>query len=168
MSDDRRDGEGSGREEKVGYCRPPKEHQFKPGQPSPRKGKKQAKAVIDVSELLSEPMRVTVDGKAVLRDEFEVRLSSLLKRALKEDVAALGKVLAHADRDGLLEIKPQKEIHPSRVLIPKDWDPVEWKEMYDRFGAPPWKGDRDGLIPEDRWNDLLAIGKVRGARDGRN
>lgn len=168
MSDDLNGTGGPGGEGySVGYGRPPKEHQFKKGQPSPRKGKKRREPSINIGERLDEPVSVVVNGRPLKRNEFEVRLSSLLKRGLKGNVLAIKQVLRYAERAAMFEVTPPLSLHPGVAYVPKDWDKAEWEENYRLFGPPPWKGERNGLIPEDRWDELIRRGRAHGRRDGR-
>ena len=49
----------------VGYGKPPKEHQFKPGRSGNLKGRPKSKksGLTDISKLLNEPVKVKAGGK---------------------------------------------------------------------------------------------------------
>lgn len=66
-------------------------------------------------------------------------------------MAAAGAFLRELIRYGLIQIPEQKDDHQYVIRIPKDWDWEEWMWMFDQHGPPPWPGEHDGLIPEERW-----------------
>ena len=142
---------------RVGYKHPPLEHQFKKGCPSPNpKGRRKRNEQIDLSALLGEPIKVTLDGESKQIDPFEAELRSLVKRGKSGNMAAAKEFLRHCERSGLFEIPEDEDDHQWVLYIPKDWDSNKWHEIYDRLGAPPWPGDRDGLIPPERWAEIHA------------
>jgi hypothetical protein len=75
----------------VGYCRPPKEHQFKPGVcPNPRgRGKKKPLQLSDdFQRVLSEPADYR-DGERVKRaPRVDVAIKNLAARAMRGDIRA--------------------------------------------------------------------------------
>jgi hypothetical protein len=75
----------------IGYCRPPKEHQFKPGVcPNPRgRGKKKPLQLSDdFQRVLSEPAAYR-DGARVKRaPRLDVTIKNLAARAMRGDIRA--------------------------------------------------------------------------------
>jgi hypothetical protein len=139
----------------VGYKKPPREHQFRKGQASPRKGKPGAQRAFDIGALLREPVELKVQGQRVKRDEFEVRLRSLADKALKGDVRAAGDLLKYAERAGLIPSGEDDEgTCGITVVVPKEWDWLEWHANFEKFGLPPWDTDPDGLVPPERRKDF--------------
>lgn len=135
----------------VGYGKPPREHQFQKGHASPHKGKTRAKRVIDIGAILRAPVEIKVGGKRVKRDEFEVRLRSLVESAVRGDFRAARDVLKIAERAGLIPVLDEEESGCGIVIrVPKDWDYDEWLANYKKYGIPPWPTERDGLIPPER------------------
>jgi hypothetical protein len=66
-------------------------------------------------------------------------------------MAAAKRFLRELESYGLLDTPRPVDDHRYTLRVPKEWDYAAWLAMYDRFGPPPWRGQHDGLIPEDRW-----------------
>ena len=79
----------------VGYGKPPKNHQFKPGQSGNPKGRpKGAKNLkTDLEEELKESITVTEAGKPMKLSKQRALLKSLMARALKGDTRAANVVI---------------------------------------------------------------------------
>lgn len=85
-------------EYKVGYGKPPKHTQFKPGQSGNPKGKpKGAKNIETIlkNELYGK-VQVTVGGKKKKLTKFEVAMKQMMEKAAKGDLKALGMLLSLA------------------------------------------------------------------------
>jgi hypothetical protein len=82
----------------VGYGRPPKAHQFKPGQSGNPKGKSKGSRNFktDVKAVLKEPVKITRDGKAKRVSTQLASLMRLREKALSGDARALDRLLALA------------------------------------------------------------------------
>lgn len=83
----------------VGYCRPPVEHQFKPGQkPPPRKAKAKKKPTKSPLEalwrVLHEQRRLVVNGKAVWMSNAELILRKGFEFAEKDDNPTISRLMA--------------------------------------------------------------------------
>ena len=104
-----KDKEGKGGDDKVGYGKPPPEHQFKKGKsghlagrPPKRKGKP-----IDAAAVLNEPLVVKKSGVRRKMQPFEVGLRRLVERALKKkDLNAILEFLQLCESHGLLKSPP--------------------------------------------------------------
>lgn len=84
----------------VGYCRPPVEHQFKPGQKRPpRKAKAKEKTSKSPLEalwrVLHERRRLVVNGKAVWMSNAELILRKGFEFAEKDDNPTISSLMAH-------------------------------------------------------------------------
>ena len=92
----------------VGYGRPPKEHQFKPGQSGNVGGRKKSKksGATDISEILNAPVRVTIGGKVREMDSFEAGLRKIAKRALDGHLPSNLKFIKICEEDGALPPPP--------------------------------------------------------------
>lgn len=82
----------------VGYGRPPKHSQFKPGQSGNRKGKSKGSRSFktDLLEVLRTPVAVTAEGKPKKVSTQMGGMLRLREKALKGDVRALDRLLAYA------------------------------------------------------------------------
>ncbi len=92
----------------VGYGKPPKEHQFKPGQSGNIKGRRKYKksGLTDVSELLNEPVKVKAGGKVREMGPFEAGLRKLAKRAVDKDLRAILKFVKICEEYGAFGALP--------------------------------------------------------------
>ena len=88
---------------KIGYGKPPKQHQFKPGNnanPKGRpKGSRNRKLV--VSEILLEPIAVRQGDKTTMMPRLAVALQNQLNMALRSDLKAIEGVIRFAERNGM-------------------------------------------------------------------
>jgi hypothetical protein len=86
---------GQNQDYDVGYKKPPKKHQYKPGQtgnPKGRpKGAKNTKTIVD--ELLSKKLEIKMDGKTKKISAREAALLAVLQKALKGDSRAFKQIL---------------------------------------------------------------------------
>ncbi|AML51913.1 DUF5681 domain-containing protein [Falsihalocynthiibacter arcticus] len=93
----------------VGYCRPPKETQFKSGQSGNPKGRKEKTKSVQAQmlEVLSKKVSITEGGKTKKIPVQEVILRSLANKAAKGDLKAAAFVLnlmnspEYADTDAI-------------------------------------------------------------------
>ena len=84
----------------VGYGKPPKATQFKPGQSGNRKGRpKGARSVMTCFEELAVKKFITQEnGQQKKLIPVEISLLKLLSKVAKEDVRAIGLFLEYAER----------------------------------------------------------------------
>ena len=89
---------------KVGYKKPPKEHQFKPKNQTAarRNGGHRNEDIPDIAALLEKPVPVSRRGKSVRMHPHEAMMNSLGKRALKGEHRAAKEFLRQCDFAGLL------------------------------------------------------------------
>ena len=80
---------------KVGRGKPPKEHQFKPGQSGNPKGRpKGARGFkTDLEEALDARISVTKNGKSVKISAQQALIARLMEKALKGDIRALAEII---------------------------------------------------------------------------
>jgi hypothetical protein len=140
---------------KVGYGKPPEEHQFKakdrdPADTSPRPRKRRKGAAdepeqVDLARLLAEPVAVRTGGRVEKMDPFEGMLRKLVERAVKNrSVSAIKAVLDVAAEEDLLKISPPAA-GGGVVLVPlKTAEDIARYQQYF-FPADP----AGSLIPED-------------------
>lgn len=92
-------------DDKVGYCNPPKQHRFKPGQSGNPKGrpKKRKNLPAHVNHLLRKKMRITEQGETRSATGHEAVALILMTKALKGEQWAVKMVMdlerQHIDPD---------------------------------------------------------------------
>ncbi len=98
---------------KVGYKKPPKEHQFKPKNQTAarRNGGKRKEDDPDVAALLDKPLKVKRGGKSVRMHPHEAAMISLGKRALKGERRAAKEFLKQCEIAGLLTPQQLEQTH---------------------------------------------------------
>ncbi|WP_156680905.1 DUF5681 domain-containing protein [Sphingomonas profundi] len=79
----------------VGYCKPPRHTQFKPGQSgNPRRGKARKRSPIDeISKILAMPIIVKEGEKTRRVSAYEAAALQLRKMALSGNIRALERIL---------------------------------------------------------------------------
>ncbi len=113
----------------VGYGKPPKERQFKPGQSGNLKGRPKSKksGLTDVSGLLNEPVKVKAGGKVREMGPFEAGLRKLVKRAVDKDLRAILKFVKICEEYGAFA-PPLAVTGGGVIRAPKGVDFDEWLE----------------------------------------
>jgi hypothetical protein len=88
---------------KIGYGRPPEQHQFKPGNnanPKGRpKGSRNRKLV--VSEILMEPIAVRQGDKTTMMPKIAVAVQNQLNMALRSNLKAIEGAIRFGERNGV-------------------------------------------------------------------
>jgi hypothetical protein len=93
----------SSENEKVGYKRPPKRTQFKPGQSGNPSGKNKGTKNIatDLQEILSEQVTFAEDGTLKTMTKQRALASALVSAAIGGDLRATAIVMSHLTREFL-------------------------------------------------------------------
>ncbi len=106
-------------DDRVGYGRPPRATQFKPGRSGNPSGRPRRKPTIDdfVRKLLDGPTTLINDGREVTISGREAVARTYFKHALKGDRDALKKLDAVDQGDAGDHIEDQEEISPEDVEI---------------------------------------------------
>ena len=126
----------------VGNKKPPKAHQFKPGQSGNLRGrpKGRPKDLGNFGEILMKefykPVVANMGGKTVKKSQGEIVATMMVKNAVSKGPASLNILLkfieAHEARQAASEALKAKQIAEGSVEI--DWD-AEKEELYQRLMA---------------------------------
>ena len=92
------DSDVSKEDERIGYCRPPKHGQFKPGRSGNPTGKRKGARNLgtDVKLALMTPVKIHDKGKPRIVTTQQAAMMRLREQALKGDARALDRLLALA------------------------------------------------------------------------
>lgn len=132
----------------IGYGKPPTYTRFEKGRSGNPDGRPQEQRLRDVvvGSVLDEPISVKKGNTKQRMPAFEVALRKLVDRALKQkDLRAIREFLETCEEYGVVKPAPKSK-EAGVLIVPKDWDWDEWGEMYRLCGAPPWPGERSGLV----------------------
>lgn len=132
---------------KVGYKKPPKEHQFKPKTGARPNGGMRNENSPDVAGWLDKRLNVKRGGKSVRMHPHEATMISLGKRALKGEPRAAKQFLKECAIAGLLS--PQQLETHGVIVAPRGVDIRVAKVMIETYGLPPWEpGDYAAIEAE--------------------
>ena len=132
---------------RVGYCRPPPEHRFKPGvSGNPRGRPRKQPAVADESPCkvyetfsgeLGRQIRVTEAGKPRKMSMFQAMVRGACNQALQGDLKAIGLVMRHA---ALME-REERKAHRRRLEREVDYKrrSAEKAHQAEAMGYPPFE-----------------------------
>ena len=129
------DGDGGGH--RIGYGRPPKHTQFRPGHSGNPAGRRKGvrNLVTDFKRTLRIPVRVKEDGRTRIRSTQEGALMVLREKALHGDARAL---------DRFLELALRFNSAPTRSKPPKRSTPTTGP-----FSTPMWRSHKRCSDPDD-------------------
>lgn len=79
----------------VGFAKPPKEHQFKPGKSGNRKGRPpgSVKLATIMSKIVQEPRAVSIGGRKTSMSTFEVMIRKTAEKAVGGDTKAFNSIV---------------------------------------------------------------------------
>ena len=141
---------------KVGKNKPPVEHRFKKGEPSPNRGGRRKAGAVDLVAFFEQPVTVAVNGEAKKVHPFEAALTNIAQRAIeKKDMRAAKRFLGYCADAGLIVDPRRQGDGPASYRVSSAWDYEEWLECYKRYGSPPWPGPRNGLFNDDWREEVL-------------
>lgn len=146
---------------KVGYKKPPKEHQFKPkNQTAARRNRERQKENgPDVAALLDKPLKVKRGGKSVRMHPHEAAMISLGKRALNGERRAAKEFLKQCDIAGLLA--PQHVQQNGGVFtVPRGVVSSVARAMLETYGLPPWDPDEYAAMVAEFERDEAHVEEV--------
>jgi hypothetical protein len=121
-------------DEKVGYKRPPKATQFKPGRTGNAKGRPKRSHKLDANliEMLNQMMTARIDGKTRRISRQEAILRILLSQALKGDDKAIKLILSmrtKVDATRQAADQPEQEISESDQVLFDDYVRRQLEDM---------------------------------------
>jgi hypothetical protein len=140
------------RKYKVGYKKPPVEHQFKAGNSGGRKTTNPKRGLPEFANQLDQPLRAQRGGRTIALHPFEAGMLSLVKEALKGKPRALKEVIKIFEKAGLLNAPVGRQTHGA-LVIPKGLTVAAFRVLLSKLGYPPWDGQ------------TLAAAKIEYARD---
>ena len=146
---------------KVGYKKPPKEHQFKPKNQTAarRNGGQRNEDIPDIAALLEKPVPVSRRGKSVRMHPHEAMMNSLGKRALKGERRAAKEFLRQCDLAGLLA--PQHVQQNGGVFtVPPGVESSVVRAMLKTYGLPPWDPDEYAATAAEYERDEAHVEEV--------
>jgi hypothetical protein len=147
---------------KVGYKKPPKDHQFKPKhlRDHPRRARRPRKEnALDLAGLFEKPLRVKRGGKTVAVHPHEAQPTSLAKRALKGEPRATKLFLKHCEAAGLLDPAPAEQTH-GVFVIPRGANSAIVKVLIETYGLPPWDPDVYAAVEAEYERDQARIEEI--------
>jgi hypothetical protein len=121
----------------VGYKKPPREHQFKPGNLGGRKKASEKRGPPDFASLLDQPLRARRGEKIVALDPFEAGIQSLVREAINGKPRALKEILKIFEKEGLLNAPVGRQTHGS-LIVPKGFSLAAYFTLLTNLGYPPW------------------------------
>ena len=140
--------DGNDEDDAVGYCRPPKKHQFKPGQSGNPKGRTRGARGVkaQLREQLNELVEISQNGKSRRVPVKTVVLKSLIARAAKGDWRAADRVVQYMiqvegledERDQSHRLSAADEQILNRLLGEEPSDPESSSDN------PPKQSNRKG------------------------
>lgn len=120
-----------------------------------RQRKNRKPGPIDLSAKFNRPLDYKANGVEHRGSPVEIGLLSQVARAVgKGHMPSAMAFLRSCEFCGLIKVPVFEDDHRYVLRIPKDWDHDEWMEMYKRYGPPPWKGERDGLVRDTEGNPV--------------
>jgi Family of unknown function (DUF5681) len=145
-------------EYKVGYKKPPKEHQFKPKHQTAARpnGRKRKENSPDVAGWLDKPLKVKRGGKSIRMHPHQVAMTSLGKRALNGEPRAIKLFLKECAIAGLLTPQLLEQTHGA-FAAPRGVDLRVAKVMIETYGFPPWEPDEYAAIVAEFERDQAHI-----------
>lgn len=148
---------------KVGYGKPPREHQFKSNdgrRPSAKRSPKNNSQSESVAALLDKPLKLNRRGKITRIHPHEAQIMSLGKRALDGGVRAMREFLIECMHAGLLNSAAL--VQTSNVFVIPDGVNLNILDvLLTQYGLPPWDPDVYQTLEDECQRDCDEITKLR-------
>jgi len=145
-------------EYKVGYRKPPKEHQFKPKHQNiaRRNGGERKEDSSDVASWLNKPLTVKRGGKSIKMHPHEAMMNSLGKEALNGKPRATKQFLRECEIAGLLTATELEKTSGVFEVPPGVVGGVA-RVMIETYGLPPWDPDEYAAVVAEYRRDEARI-----------
>ena len=147
----------------VGRNRPPLDSRFKPGQSGNKQGRKKTSGAAHAINLLDAPIMVESSQGRRKIDPFAFATEKQFRLAMGGDMRAARDVVRKCKDAGVFDITDVE--HEFFWIIPKEWIWGVWKAMWRKYGAPPWAGPLDGLVPIERRNGFGSANNTLGGNE---
>lgn len=126
------------RDYEVGYGKPPKSGQFKPGRSGNVRGRKRKqKGEIDIGDILDQPVEVTSGGKRKTMEPRKIALLAQIRKAQAGNIQALAHVLDKLVKHGVLGTHKDKQ-RGGVFTLPNTMPFAMAEIIARRFGKHPW------------------------------
>jgi hypothetical protein len=121
----------------VGYCRPPKEHQFKPGQGRKvSRGPRKLKGILQIfQELVSEKIKINIGEEQRVMTRGEAVMYANHQKALKSDQKAMHNLFHVIEEGGLFSSHKSAETDVVHGLGIRKMTPEERKAYIEKHGG---------------------------------
>jgi hypothetical protein len=143
-------------EHPIGFKKPPREHQFKPGNSAGRKKANQKRALPEFANQLDQPLRVQRGGRTIAIHPFEAGLLCLSNEALKGKPRAIKEALKIFEKAGLLDAPVGRQTHGS-LVIPKGLTLAVFMILLSKLGYPPWDAETLAAAKAEHASDRSQI-----------
>jgi hypothetical protein len=146
---------GQGADDAVGYKKPPKKSQFKPGQSGNKKGRTKGHRNLRTifKEQLECPMAIKENGKTKKVSKAEAMFMILMNRALEGNPTAIANVMKTAERYRIGEEPPPPDSFDFEQLTYLQQKQLAW--LLDKVqGRGIWSNDAYPTV-DDRMPDQI-------------
>jgi hypothetical protein len=145
-------------EYKVGYRKPPKEHQFKPKHQNTarRNGGDQKEDGSDVASWLNKPLKVKRAGKSIKMHPHEAMMNSLGREAILGKPRAMKQFLRECEIAGLLTATELEKTN-GVFEVPAGMVSGVARVMIETYGLPPWDPDEYAAVVAEYKRDEARI-----------
>jgi hypothetical protein len=147
------------RDYKVGYKKPPVEHQFKAGNSNGRKKATPKRRTPEFAKQLDQPLRAQRGGRTIALHPFEAGINSLVREALRGKPQAVKNVLRIFEKAGLLNALVGAQTHSS-LVIPKGFTLAAFLVLLSKLGYPPWAPETFAAAKAEYASDRAQIDEL--------
>ncbi|GFM28596.1 DUF5681 domain-containing protein [Novosphingobium sp. PY1] len=122
----------------VGYGKPPRSGQFKPGRSGNISGRKRKRdSELDIDDILDQPVEVSAGGKLKAMEPRMVALLAQIRKARSGNLQALAHVIDKLVRHGVLGARKDRQ-RGGVLPLPNTMPFAMATIIAQHFGRPPW------------------------------